>query len=272
MNISTNKGGLSNRMKSLVSCIKLAEESNNKYAVKWDIVNDYKKDNHLLNCSFNKLFINDIEIIEIEKNNIIYDNHCLSISDNDNIPHNFNNFDSKLKSRKFTKNDKFNRNIDFMYNDIHINVKIKYIKYFKILKLHPILEENINEFSKNFNEKTISVHIRSWNRNNESKRSRLYDLNKYIDIMNKYPTNNFYLSSDSQNVLNELKEIYKERIYIYPRKTSLDNSRDFPEGIQEDLIELYLLSKNKIIIGSHFSTFTEVAWWLAECPKDIIII
>ena len=59
---------------------------------------------------------------------------------------------------------------------------------------------------------------------------------------------------------------------IYPRKTTLDNSRDFTEGIQEDLIELYLLSKNKIIIGSHFSTYTEVAWWLGGCTENIKII
>jgi len=272
MYISTNKGGLSNRIKSFVSCIKLADENNNKYAIKWDIINNYKKDDHLLNCSFNELFINNIEITKIEKNNKIYDNHCLSISDKDNLPKNFNNFDSKIKNRKFTKNDRFNRNIDFMYNKIPDNVKIKYIKYFKILQLHPKLEVKVNEFSKQFNEKTISIHIRSWNRKNEKIRTKLFNIKKVIDIMNKYPNNNFYLSSDSQNVLNKLKEIYKERLLIYPRKTSLDNSRDFHEGVQEDLIELYLLSKNKFIIGSHFSSFTEVAWWLAECPKDIIII
>ena len=32
------------------------------------------------------------------------------------------------------------------------------------------------------------------------------------------------------------------------------------------LIE-YLLSKNNYIIGSHFSTFTETAWWLGGCTK-----
>ena len=272
MYISTNKGGLSNRIKSLISCMKLADEYNTEYKVKWDIIDNYKNVHHLLNCSFSNLFINDIEITKIDKNDKIYNSHCLSISDKDNLPHNFNTFKSNVKKKSFTKNDRFNRNIDFMYNKIPDNVKINYIKYFKILKLIPNLELIVNEFSKQFNEKTISVHIRSWNRKNEGSRSILHNIKDFINIMNKYPNNNFYLSSDSQKVLNHLKDIFKERLLIYPRKTSLDNSRDFPEGIKEDLIELYLLSKNKFIIGSHFSTFTEVAWWLAECPKDIIII
>jgi len=93
--------------------------------------------------------------------------------------------------------------------------------------------------------------------------------------MKKYDKDyTFYVATDSkdvQNYFNNSSEL-KDRIFIYPRKTNLDTSRDFPEGVQEDLIELYLLSKNKIIIGSHFSTFTEVAWWLAECPENITII
>jgi len=271
MFISINNSGLSNRIKSLVSCIKLAEENNKDYKVKWDILDNYKSNIHILNCSFDKLFINNIEINKINKKDKIYNHHCFAISDKDNLPKNFNTFNPKI-NKTFNLNDRYRRNIDFMYNTIPDNVKINYIKYFKILQLCPELEERVNEFSKKFSKNTISIHIRSWNRNGEKGRQdRLFNLKNFIEIINKYPNNNFYLSSDSQKVINELKEKYKEKILIFPRKTSLDNSRDFPEGIQEDLIELYLLSKNKFIIGSHGSTFTEVAWWLAECPKNIII-
>ena len=272
MYVSTNSSGLSNRIKSLVSVIKLAEENNSDYKVKWDILDNYNKNNHILNCSFEKLFENNIEIKQIKEDYKIYNHHCLSVSDKDNIPKNFNTFKSNLKKKTMTLNDRFNRNIDLMYNKIPDNIKIKYINYFKILKLNKDLQEKVDNFSKNFNEHTISIHIRSWNRKNEESRKSLFNLNKYIDTLNKYPDKNFYLSSDSQDVLNKLKDIYKDRLIYYPRQNKLDNSRDYPEGIQEDLIELYLLSKNKFIIGSHFSTFTEVAWWLAECPKDIIII
>ena len=93
--------------------------------------------------------------------------------------------------------------------------------------------------------------------------------------MKKFPNDfKFFLTSDSQKVLNFFSNEceLKNRIITYPRQTELDNSRDNQEGIKEDLIELYLLSKNKYLIGSHFSTYSEVAWWLGNCTNNVIII
>ena len=139
------------------------------------------------------------------------------------------------------------------------------------------MQDKIDHFSSNFDEKTISVHIRSWSRKNEEGRhyKRFQNgIRRFETEMLKYKTHNFFLATDSQKVKDyfQNKSILKEKIICYPRKTNLDTSRKYPEGIQEDLIELYLLSKNKIIIGSHNSTYTEVAWWLAECPENITIL
>ena len=89
MIVSTNNGGISNRIKSLVSCIRI---NRNNFKVKWDIINSYDKHNHILNCTFNKLFSNDIEVKNIDKNIHIYNSHCLSILNDDDLPINFNNF------------------------------------------------------------------------------------------------------------------------------------------------------------------------------------
>ena len=102
--VSTNSSGLSNRIKSFVSCVKIGIENNYTFKIKWDILDDYNKDTHILNCSFDKLFSNDIEIFEIKKEFKIYNHHCLHVNDNDNINDNFNNFDPKIK--KFRLNDK----------------------------------------------------------------------------------------------------------------------------------------------------------------------
>ena len=270
MIISINKGGLCNRIKSLVSVIRISKIENDEYKVLWEVLNNYKKDKHILNCPFNLLFENNICINNIS-NNQCYDSHCLYIYDKDNIPKNFNNFNSNC-SRSFSKKYD-NKTIDFMYNKIPEILKNEYIKYFKILKPIQKLQTEIDNFSKKFNEKTISLHIRSWNRKNEKERKSLYNLDNIENEIKKYDESyNFYLASDCQEVKNELHKKYSNRILTYPRKTTLDNSRDFSEGIQEDLIELYLLSKNKIIIGSHFSTYTEVAWWLGGCTENIKII
>ena len=266
--ISTNNGGLSNRLKSYVSALRL--DPNAK--IYWPILNSYRNHNHILNCSFSKLFKNTIEVDTYTPSNI-YNSHCLAIKESDNLPENFNTFTSKC-SVKFSKSDKLQRNIDFMYNKIPESIKNEYVELFKILKPIDTLQNNINKFSQQFNEKTISVHIRSWNRNKEmGRRSYLFDLEKYKNEMNKYDNSyTFYISTDSQQVKDYFQNQNNYNIIFYPRTSDLNSSRDFELGIQEDLIELYLLSKNSIFIGSHFSTFSEVAWYLGGCTKNITIV
>ena len=169
MIISTNIGGLSNRIKSLVSCLRYSYKNNIEAKVYWKVLNSYKTHTHILNCSFNKLFLNKIEIKKINKTMNIFNSHCLMIFEEDNLPINFNNFNSKC-SKKFSRSDKLNRNIDFMYNKIPKKIKKDYIKCFKVLEPIGKLQQKIDRYSKQFNDKTVSVHIRSWNRNGEKSR------------------------------------------------------------------------------------------------------
>ena len=275
MIVSTNIGGLCNRIRCLSSCIRYAKKNNIGYKVYWEILDSYEKHTHILNCEFGKLFSNKFETKNISKTNLSYKHHCLIFFEQDNIPINFNNFDSKC-GKKFSKSDRYNRNIDFMYNKIPEKIKEDYIECFKVLKPIYDLQEKIDNFSNKFNDKTVSVHIRSWNRNGEkSRRDNLFNIQKFENEMKKYNNDyTFFIATDSKDVQNYfLRESeLKNRIFIYPRETDLDTSRDFPEGVQEDLIELYLLSKNNYIIGSHFSTFTETAWWLGGCTQNIVIL
>jgi len=207
----------------------------------------------------------------------------MSINDTDNIPKYFNTFNSNCNV-KFICKYKDNKDIDYMYMKIPEHIRNEYGLYFNLLKPVPEIESKINNFSTNFNQNTVSVHIRSWNRNAElGRRSSLFQIDKFEKEMknriNSNQNTSFYLTSDSSQVINHFTDLnnkpespFYQRIITYPRTTTLDNSRDFPEGIQEDLIELYLLSKNNAIIGSHFSTYTEVSWWLGGCPEDITIL
>lgn len=266
--ISTNNGGLSNRLKSYISALRL--DPNAK--IYWPILDSYKTHNHILNCSFSKLFKNDVEVTTNSQNNI-YNSHCLAIKESDTLPKNFNTFQSNC-SVKFSKSDELQRNIDFMYNKIPNRIKNEYIQIFKILNPIDELQNKINQFSQQFNDKTISLHIRSWNRNKEmGRRSYLFNIQKYEKQMDTYDnTYTFYISTDSQQVKDYFEQQKKYKVIFYPRNSDLNTSRDFELGIQEDLIELYLLSKNSLFIGSHFSTFSEVAWYLGGCTNNITIV
>ena len=108
MIISINEGGLSNRIRCISSCIRYSKRYNINFKVFWKILDSYIKNTHILNCSFNKLFKNDIEIKNISEKNLNYKHHCLIIFDEDKIPINFNTFKSNCK-KSFTKSDKLNR-------------------------------------------------------------------------------------------------------------------------------------------------------------------
>ena len=272
---SINRGGLANRIRCLASVIKFANNKPLDYRVRWEVLDSYEKDTHILNCSYNKLFSNDIELTTLPPKTLVYKSHCLLIEDRDGVPDNFNTFNSNC-SVKFTRNDSRGRNIDFMYDAIPDAIRKSYIDAFSVLKPAPELITKIDQFSsKYFTEDTVSVHIRSWNRNGESgRRDYLFDVVKFEKEMRLCGSDvRFYMATDSKHVVNYFKgsSEWRDRVIFYDRSTDLDTSRDFPEGVQEDLIELYLLSKNSKLIGSHFSTFSEVAWWLGGCmPVKIL--
>ena len=188
------------------------------------------------------------------------------IFESDNLPHNFSKFKSNCK-KEFVPKDTYNRNIDFEYLRIPDNVIQNYLPFFQSIKLIPMLENKIQEFSKNFNSNTISLHIRSWNLPNEHDRKSLLNINKIKQELKKLPNRQIFLVTDKKNLISEFKEF---NIITYPRESNID--RNSTLSLQEDLIELNLLSKNKTMILSHFSTFSEVAWWLGGCCRDITII
>jgi hypothetical protein len=267
MIISTNEGGLANRIKSWVSAMRIADDLNIECKVYWKIISNYNNHSHILNCKFIDIFSNNSEFKKITTKNIQrYNSHCLKVFDSDNIPKNFSKFTSNCK-RKFSKNDPQNRNFDFEYLRIPENVIQNYLPYFKNIKLHPNLEKKVFEFSKNFDQNTISLHIRSWCLRNEESRQSLHSIKKIKDEMNKYPNKKFFLVSDDNEMSNNFKEY---NILKFPRISKIERTNTL--SIQEDLIELFLLSKNLNMILSHFSTYSEVAWWLGGCSKNITII
>ena len=124
---------------------------------------------------------------------------------------------------------------------------------------------------KNFDKNTVSVHIRSWADDDERK-TNFHRLEKFIDETRKFDDKTkFYLTSDSEDVKLRFKELYKDRVLIYNRKTDIKTSRGNSFGIQEDFIEMLLLSKNDHIIGTYLSTFTEVAWWLGGAKAKVVV-
>lgn len=247
MIVSYHTGGLCNRLKCLLSTMRLS----NNYKIIWPR-------NYLTRCSFNDLFANDIELKDEKIKNKKYVK--------ENLRKNWNG------SWRFLilPEDKIDYRIDFMYDKTPLHLKNIYLEKIKILKPIKYVSEKVKNFSKNFDDNTVTVSIRSWR--DFSPRKKNFNINLFIDSMKKMKNvSNFFVTSDDINIIKKLEYDFPNQIIKYPNRTFKGDSKTI-KGMQDILIDLLLGGKNKRMIVSSTSTFSELQWWFGNCTSDIIII
>jgi hypothetical protein len=256
--------GFGNRLKCLISAMRLAEKCSKSLVLCWH------RNSHV-NCNFSDLFENKIpeitpsDLDEIKKNKNrdekyeIENSWRLAILPEDDLP---SNFSRVYYSRTGT-------NVDCEYDRIPIAVREKILVY--VNRLNPKLDvlEKVENFAKNFNKDTVSVSIRSWIEC--PARANLFDLNNVYTILDKIDSSNFFVSCDSQEIIEKLISKYGEKVLLYP-KTTYAGDRDSSDSMKDVLCDLLLLSKNKRLVASYLSTFPEVAWWFGGCEAKVTII
>jgi len=259
-------GQLCNILKNYLSCCRLCNYFGYKLVV--------SEDAYILKSLFNVLKYKGDNL----HNNIVRSSWRFAILNSDNnIDLVSNNKYSKMfddfKDQLFFKNYNYN-SIDFLYNnDLFYEIYLEYSNLFSIL-LGDLINKNIlkevNSFSeKYFDSNTISIHIRSWY--DAPNRKKNFDINNFYKEMDKLSAKNtkFFVCSDNKKYCNELKQ--------YQQNKGLDNVIIYQNSlfncIETSLIELLLLSKNNLIIGSLISTFTEMAFIANyNINKKIIIV
>lgn len=258
--IAVTRGGLCNRIKCLVSAMRIAEKQSKTLILFWPADDDCA-------CRFSDLFENKIsEITQGELQQLIKrtdfgqtyricDTWRLLTLAQDKLPKNF--------SRAYISEE--GNSIDFEYGRIPLSVRNDILKYLFQLAPNKYIIEKTDEFCKKFDDHTIAVNIRSWE---TEERSVLFDIRNVYKVMDKERKGAFFIVCDSPAVLEQVKSRYKERALVYPRRT-FPGDRKSVEGIQDALIELLLLAKNKNLIVSYLSTFSEMAWWLGACSAKV---
>ena len=264
--IVASTDGLAGRLKTLASALRI--DPNPK--VFWWLKSALKEH------KFTDLFKNgemEVPILPPDFDFILYSDGFLLILPEDELPIDFT--DKKLYQRRngFYNTDTRQR-IDWEFDRIPTYLKEEYSKMFSIIKSqvrNDILLE-VDNFSNNFTDKTISVHIRSGTGHPiegiVQEERRAFKLDETIKVMESYSDDyTFYVSTDeyveqgSNNILSTLQEKFGDRIF-YHKKDSL--------SVRGALIDLLLLSKNKTIIGTYFSSFTEVSWWFGGATAKVI--
>jgi len=270
MIISMLGSGLGNRLKCVLSSMRLDDD-----------VQVFWPNNRFSGCRWNDLFENFSEIYDIPKDSkLVRDSERLLVLDSDEIPEGFaqEHPDKKFENGKLRKKIEVNngQNIDHEYERIPEKIKLDYIEQAKKLVPAEYIRNRLEEFSSaNFDENTVSVHMRSWA--DDSRRQCLFDFNNYFKYMDEMTDKKFFVCADHQHCIDVLKERYPLRVFDYPKQGDGNYSPGTSymstlEASQDAIIEMYLLGMNPIILGSYLSTFVEVGWYLGECKGKVIIV
>jgi hypothetical protein len=126
------------------------------------------------------------------------------------------------------------------------------------------IQQRIREQYNLFNKHTVGVHIRRTdNVYSISESPTEVFINRMNDEIQRHPETLFYLATDSQEEKALLKSIFGKRIITLDKELS----RTTPTGIENAVVDLFLLSQTNKIIGSSHSAYTEIAAELSgiEC-------
>lgn len=166
--------------------------------------------------------------------------------------------------------------IDFRYNNIPEHIQEIYLNIIKKFKIKKILLENVDSFLKNkiIKDTFLGVHIRTWFNNStfSDNRTALERYNHYLSIrdkliqsINECEYDTVFMCTDNKTEIQYiLDRIHDKNIIFYEYNNDLNS-------LENDFIELLILSKSTEIYGCLNSTFTELAWWYSNCNKKIKI-
>ena len=250
-------GGLCNRMRVINSGWRLARERQEKLLVLWNC-------NSELNCPFDALFrpVTEFRITSIH-----------SVADPRKL------FRQKTARSYLTNEDLIaHRGPDGCLNQdyaagLKSNIYIFTWEWFYPSEDYHLfvptdrMLSRIHEMTARFGPSCVGVHIRRTdNQPAIGKSSTDAFLASIKKELAADPDTMFYLATDDMEEERRLREVFPERILSNQNRCLRRDSR---EGIEDALVDLYSLSSTRKIIGSYFSSFTDIAADMHKIPLVI---
>lgn len=251
-------GGLCNRIRSMNSACSLARAKKVPLLIIWMMSEE-------LNCPFEKLFkkMDSLRIVSIRskfhpaKLFWQFTSHYLN--------------NEEIRPYKITVNDLLPASdfFDKLSGQIYIATEECFYPSVDYQSFEPAshLLPKINSITSQFTPNTFGVHIRRTDNLLARNRSTTED---FIRLMHKktecFADANFYLATDD---LLEEALICKE----FPGRILSNKERilkrNTPAGMEDAMIDLYCLSHTTSIIGSYYSSFSDVAAKIGQIPLEI---
>lgn len=263
--------GLANRMRMIDSAYRFCRTHNKRFVIYW------KRDT-IDNCEFNKLFIPIDHLKETKSYNHIllfhkFERHyslvrwLVKMLDRCHIIKFFGEQQHKELS-EFTKKGggKYLFVIVESYSAFFQNEQDIFLS--DLFTLNDDMLLRINNEVKNFDNNIVGVHIRRTDNKDSIEHSPLELFVKRMQEEIHLNSNvRFYVASDDSNVKQYILDIYGAERILLPKGII---GRDSVEGLKQAVIEMYALSKTKYIMGSYYSSFSEISSLLGGINLKII--
>ncbi len=263
-------GGLANRMRAISSAIEFAQKNERTIEIIW--FQDYG-----MGAPFYKLFqpMNIAGVTIRDANFIDYFLYDRPRKKNFFIPCIFQSllFNKRIYENSFDFLLKSSFNFNSLSKHQRLFMASFYAFYpvvhpFKIFNPLSEIQGKIEQIISSFSSRTIGVHIRRTDNIESIVNSPLsLFITKMQAAIDENPQTDFYLATDSNEVKEELIRKFPNKI----KTTNLVLRRDSLEGIQNAVVELYVLSNTKEIWGSFNSSFSETSAQISNIKYTAII-
>ncbi|MCR4691786.1 MAG: hypothetical protein K5739_10610 [Lachnospiraceae bacterium] len=248
-------GGLCNRMRAINSALVLAEMRGDHLHVLWNV-------NHELGCPFEHLFsqtnrftLNNI-YSKYDLGKLYYQLTCRRIG-NEQIR---SNRDSSGLVPEFTST--LPRRL-YIATEEHFFPSHDYTAF----AANYDIRKKVNDLKAGFGSRCVGVHIRRTDNKPSIDGS---STDAFVDQIRKElaqdPETVFYLATDDLGEEENLRKLFPGKIISNENR---DLSRETVTGIQDALVDLLALSETSKIIGSYYSSFTDIAADMHSIPKVI---
>lgn len=264
-------GGLANRMKAIDSAVALAKDTQTELHIIW-----FKDQG--LNCRFDELFeplqVPGVKVKEATVSDLLlYDRPRRK---NFYLPRLFQRllFDDCIYEERATQ--LFYNRFDFRS---WVQGRLTYIascvyfypqpeqELFKIFRPIAPLQQKIEKCCSVFGNHTQGIHIRRTDNIGSITQSptELF-IERIKEEIEKKNDATFYLATDSEEDKERLKKEFGERVITSACKAD----RNSVKGMQDALVELYILSHTNQIIGSMQSSYSETAAQISGISCELL--
>ncbi|NEP20419.1 MAG: hypothetical protein F6J97_26655 [Leptolyngbya sp. SIO4C1] len=245
--------GLCNRLRSLDAAIALATKQRRQLYVIWEL-------NIHCNCKFSELFLVPKEITAIVEVKPGFTSKALRKIERQARSH-FSESYFDAGHLDTLKREKGSTNIDKALDQVwtYLSSHDRFfewssMKAFSWIQPRQAISDRVDQYRV---KDRIGVHIR---RTDNAKSIQYSPTQKFIEYMNQEVNHDknacFFLATDDPTLERHLRTVFPNRIAVHPKK-SLD--RQQPQAVWDAAIDLYCLAHCRKLIGSYWSSFSEVA-------------